>query len=176
MSYLNNVTIRLRALEPEDLEPLYRWENDTTLWSVGSTLAPFSRYVLRQYIAESGRPLHETGQLRLAIELRTTKELVGLVDLFDYDPHARRAACGILVDRTHQGQRLATQAVSLLKAYAFGHLDLRQLYVHVPVGNEPSLRLFAGCGFARSGILRDWVRLPNGGFSDAIVMQCLQSR
>ena len=51
--YLSDEEIRLRALEPEDLEVLYRWENDSTLWEVGNTLAPFSRYALKRYIAES---------------------------------------------------------------------------------------------------------------------------
>ena len=29
---LSNDRVRLRALEPEDLELLYRWENDPELW------------------------------------------------------------------------------------------------------------------------------------------------
>ena len=35
--------VRLRALEPEDLDILYRYENDSSLWEVGTTIAPFSR-------------------------------------------------------------------------------------------------------------------------------------
>lgn len=48
---LSNDRVRLRALEPEDLELLYRWENDPELWEVGNTLAPYSRYILKEYIA-----------------------------------------------------------------------------------------------------------------------------
>ena len=29
--------IRLRALEPEDVGILYRWENDTEIWKVSNT-------------------------------------------------------------------------------------------------------------------------------------------
>ena len=47
MKWLENDTIRLRALEPEDLDLLYAWENDTSLWEFGSTLVPYSRYVDR---------------------------------------------------------------------------------------------------------------------------------
>ena len=32
--------IRLRALEPEDLDVLYGIENDHSLWSVGATNVP----------------------------------------------------------------------------------------------------------------------------------------
>ena len=43
--------VRLRALEPEDLDILYRYENDSSLWEVGTTIAPFSRKQLYDYIA-----------------------------------------------------------------------------------------------------------------------------
>ena len=39
---INDDIIRLRALEPEDLECLYQWENDMDLWEVSDTLTPFS--------------------------------------------------------------------------------------------------------------------------------------
>ena len=57
---LSNDRVRLRALEPEDLELLYRWENDPELWEVGNTLAPYSRYILKEYIAGSDRSIYET--------------------------------------------------------------------------------------------------------------------
>ena len=50
---LKNKDIVLRAVEPEDLEILYRWENSTVLWYHGNTLAPYSKLVLRQYINDS---------------------------------------------------------------------------------------------------------------------------
>ena len=170
MRYLLNGQIRLRALEPEDLEVLCRWENDSSLWEVGSTLAPFSRYILKNYIAESDRPLYEVRQLRLIIELEEERKAIGIVDLFDFDPHANRAACGILLDRDYQGRGWATQALRLLIAYAFDRLALHQLYVHIPVTNLPSHRLFLRCGFQPTGCLKGWIRVA-GGFLDVQVMQ-----
>lgn len=43
MSYLSGTNIYLRAIEPEDLDILYQWENDSSLWVHGCTLAPFSK-------------------------------------------------------------------------------------------------------------------------------------
>jgi len=40
--------IILRALEPEDLELLYEWENDMANWLISNTLAPFSRFTLKR--------------------------------------------------------------------------------------------------------------------------------
>ena len=47
---LSNDAVSLRALEPTDLETLYRWENDTALWTVSDTVAPYSREALWQYL------------------------------------------------------------------------------------------------------------------------------
>ena len=87
---LSNDRVRLRALEPEDLELLYRWENDPELWEVGNTLAPYSRYILKEYIAGSDRSIYESRQLRFMIEECDTGTSVGIVDLFDFEPHPNR--------------------------------------------------------------------------------------
>lgn len=60
MAQLENETIRLRALEPEDLGLLYRWENNPELWSLGNTMSPYSRYILKEYIRESHRDIFDS--------------------------------------------------------------------------------------------------------------------
>ena len=36
-----NEQLTLRAMEPEDIDLLYRIENDRSLWDVGSTNVPY---------------------------------------------------------------------------------------------------------------------------------------
>ena len=64
--------VRLRAVEPEDAELLYAWENDTSVWSVSGTTEPFSRAQMERFIAAQlqGGDLIRTGQLRLIVETR----------------------------------------------------------------------------------------------------------
>ena len=64
--------VRLRAVEPEDAELLYAWENDTSVWSVSGTTEPFSRAQMERFIAAQlqGGDLFRTGQLRLIVETR----------------------------------------------------------------------------------------------------------
>lgn len=171
---LENERIRLRALEPEDLERLYRWENDASLWEWGSTLSPFSRYVLKEYIAESHRDLYELRQLRLMID-RTSEAggTVGMVDLFDFEPHHRRAGIGLLVDPSAQRQGYGMAALRLLEEYAFDFLQLHQLYAHVPQRNTGSLRLFERSGFVHTGTLSEWIA-TSAGFMDVWVFQRLR--
>ena len=42
-------TVKLRALEPEDLEFFYSIENDPELWDVSDYTTPYSRYVPVSY-------------------------------------------------------------------------------------------------------------------------------
>jgi len=78
----------LRALEPEDLYFLYKLENNESIWEVSSTQTPYSKYVLKQYLANSHQDIYEAKQLRLVIEYH--KEAAGLIDLFDYNPQHQR--------------------------------------------------------------------------------------
>ncbi len=94
---LGDDIVRLRAVEPEDLELLYKWENEESNWRLSNTLAPYSRFVLKNYIAGSHKSLFETAQLRLMIDLHSEKRTVGTIDLFDFDHFHLRAGVGILV-------------------------------------------------------------------------------
>lgn len=170
MVLLENELIHLRALEPEDLELLYRWENNMEWWNLGNTLSPYSRYVLKEYIAGSHRDIYEQRQLRLMIDLRSTGATVGTVDLYDFDPHHRRAGIGVLLDPLYQKNGLATEALNLLADYAFSLLKLHQLYAHIPVKNDASKTLFTRCGYTITGILTDWITTEQG-YSDVITMQ-----
>jgi diamine N-acetyltransferase len=168
--FLSSDTLLLRALEPDDLPLLYVWENDTSLWRYGSTLSPFSRYVLKEYIASCGGDLYETRQLRLMVVHRPSDACIGMVDLFDFDPHHSRAAVGILIAPAWQRQGCAREALALLHDYAFRFLGIRMLFAHVPLSNEPSLRLFDSAGYERRGVLRDWIRVGEA-YEDVLITQ-----
>ena len=67
--------IKLRALEPSDLETLYNWENNIQIWKVSHTMTPFSKHVLTQYLANAHQDIYTSKQLRLMIQ-KTKKTLV----------------------------------------------------------------------------------------------------
>ena len=174
MKLLENENIRLRPLEPEDLGFLYKWENDTTLWKYGNTLTPFSRYILRQYLEKASMDIFDAKQLRLIIEDKVTKIPAGTIDLYDFDPYHNRAGIGILVDDAFQRKSFATQALQLIKDYAFQFLKMNQLYAFIPTLNVPSLHLFRKCGYVEAGLLKEWNKnLDSNG--DVFVYQLLHS-
>lgn len=270
---IEGTIIRLRAVEPEDIDLLYAWENDSSLWSVSGTTEPFSREQMARFVERQlgGGDLRHTGQLRLMIETKPvarpelapeypghaatgadrnaagctpgdsprqtdthaaptecpatvfsrhdaadrpgdtrsvssracaseapehslndasdlsdgcgrptklhpsgTVRTVGAIDLFEYDPVARRAGIGILVHGSDDRRRgYASDAVETLCRYAREVLDLHQLWCNVGTGNEASLRLFRRAGFVECGILRDWHRTPHGYEDEAILQRIL---
>jgi diamine N-acetyltransferase len=54
--------------------------------------------------------------------------------------------------------------------YAFKILHLHQLYCHIHVDNEASIRLFSAGGYACTGELTDWT-LNNGSWTNVYFMQ-----
>lgn len=170
MNYLTGKQIELRAVEPEDLDALYRWENDSSLWIYGSTVSPFSRYLLKQYIENYTADIARDKQLRLIIMRKESRQVIGAIDCFDYDITNRKAAIGLLIDPDHKRQGFGRDALETFIEYAFRFLHLHQLYVHIPVCNTASIALFRTCGFHESTRLKDWIRLPLG-YADALIFQ-----
>lgn len=166
---LNSNKLRLRAVEPEDLDLMYLVENDTELWPQGQTSVPFSHFALKQYIAESRNDFFHDRQLRLVIE--TTDGIsCGFVDMQHYDPQHHRAEVGIVVVPERQRQGIASEALRLLAEYASKHLGIHQLYALVPESNKASTALFRRCGYKETATLQDWLRSPNG-WQSVIVFQ-----
>lgn len=164
-------SIHLRALEPEDIESMYRWENDETLWTTSNTYAPFSKHVLTQYIIESQRfDIQTSKELRLVIE--SDGNTVGCIDLFNIDIFNHRAEVGILIDKEFRNQRYATSALAALCNYAKTHLQMHQLCAEILSQNDISLRLFEKCGFEHTGTKKDWY-FENGKYENVEVFQKL---
>ena len=155
--------IRLRAIEPEDLELLYEWENNNSYWIISNTVAPFSKYTLKRYIRNSHKNIYETGQLRLMIDLIAEKQTIGTIDIFDFDPFHKRAGIGILIaDEDQRRKGYATMALKCLTAYCFNTLQLHQLYCNILANNCESIDLFKKIGFKEIGIKKDWVNTSEG--------------
>ncbi|RPH74950.1 N-acetyltransferase [bacterium] len=155
--------IKLRALEPEDLELLYEWENNDSYWIISNTIVPFSKYMLKSYLKNSHKNIYEAGQLRLMIELITEKKAIGTIDIFDFDPFHKRAGLGILIaDENERKKGYAKMALTCLINYCFDTLQLHQVYCNILSNNNESIDLFSKLGFIQSGIKKEWIKTADG--------------
>lgn len=170
MKFLENDILKLRALEPEDLELLYLWENDPTLWVAGNTRTPYSRFQLKQYLAQSTFDIYENKQLRLMITEKNGNQTVGTVDLFDFDLHHSRLTVGFYVAAEFQGKGFASQSLKLAEKYVFNFLKINQIYAHVAENNLSSRKLFENNDYELSGTLKNWIKTPDG-FESILIYQ-----
>lgn len=170
MKYKN---IKLRALEPEDLELLYEWENDDIYWSISNTVSPFSRFTLKKYIENSHKNIFETGQQRFMIDHLEDNVSIGTIDVFEFDPFHKRAGIGILIaNKAYRNKGYASMSLSCLKNYCFKTLQLHQLYCNILANNTGSINLFKKHGFVQIGIKKDWL-LVDDGYADVIMFQLI---
>lgn len=166
---LEGNNIYLRALEPEDLSFLYDIENDVSLWEVSHTQTPYSKWLLKNYIENSHQDIYEAKQLRLVITHNETNNLLGLIDLFDFDPKNNRVGLGIVIkDDLSRNKGVGSDALNVLINYVFTHLNMQQIYVNVAVTNDASIKLFSKFGFALIGIKKQWNKVGSSYVDEAM--------
>jgi diamine N-acetyltransferase len=165
--------ISLRALEPEDLELLYGWENNLSYWTISNTIMPFSRYTLKRYLEDSHKSIYETGQVRLMIDHIADNVTIGTIDIFDFDPFHKRAGIGILIaNENYRRKGYATMALKCLIDYCFRTLILHQLHCGILSNNGESIDLFKKVGFIQTGIKKGWIR-SSDGYMDEYTFQLI---
>lgn len=171
---LENEIIKLRALEPEDIEFLYKLENNTQLWRVSNTVVPFSKYLLGKYLENSYKDIYEAKELRLIIDLKADKKSIpiGLIDIFDFDPYHKRAGIGIVIDKNFREKNYAFISLKLLIDYCFNYLNLHQLYCNITEDNIASINLFKKLNFEISAIKKDWI-FSNKSFKNELFLQLI---
>jgi ribosomal-protein-alanine N-acetyltransferase len=92
-----------------------------------------------------------------AITLRDTGEPVGMVNYHERRPIHRRLALGWILDRSWQHRGIMREAVPALLNHCFERLDTNRIEARIEAENKPSVRLADWLGFAREGLMRDWM-------------------
>jgi len=174
MVTLKGEHIYLRALEPEDLEFVYQIENDESIWEISNTITPYSRYLLKEYLEHAHKDIFEVKQLRLVIS-SYKDEVLGLIDIFDFDFSNRKAGLGILIQSDNNKDKgYGSEAIKLVLDYCFTHLGLHQLYCNISEENTASLKLFEKFNFKKIGLKKDW-NLVNGVYKNEFLLQLIHN-
>lgn len=170
--------MKLRPIEPEDLELLYTIENDPELWDTTSSEPPFSRYALKQYVAAS-TSIYACGELRLVIEAEDAnaqKQSIGLVELINFSPLAARAEVGIALLKEFRHQGYGSRALALLEAFAIRRLHMHLLYARASATNLASQQLFRKSGYEAIAELPDWVFENDSYHAATLFLKILQKK
>ena len=155
-SKMNPPQVHLRALEPEDLDLLYKIENDVKLWNVGTSNVPYSRYTLHNYVATASNDIYTDRQVRMIIE-NEAGQTIGIVDVVNFDPSNQRAEVGLVILSAYRCQGYAAATLTLIADYALHIWHLHQLFAFIDVSNQASVSLFMKMGFQKSACITDWL-------------------
>ncbi len=171
---MKNERVLLRAVEPSDIDFIFQLENDTAVWHVSNTIAPYSRYAIEQYVLNSAQDIFTLKQLRLIIESADVdpSNRIGTIDIFDFDPLHKRAGIGIIIIEEEQRKGYAKETLKLVVDYCFKTLGLHQIYCNISTVNQASIHLFEKMGFINCGVKKEWTFI-NNSWQDELIFQLI---
>ena len=164
--------VKLRAIEPEDLDLLRDMINDPKLERliVGHSF-PTSKLQQQNWYNKLSE---DQRNLRLIIE---TKEdgAIGFANIVDIDWVNRTAFHGIkIAKQTNRGKGIGTDTVMAVMKYCFEELQLKRLESTIVSYNKASLKLYTErCGWQQEGTKREAV-FKNGKFCDLNIVGILK--
>ncbi len=165
--------VKLRAMEPEDLDVLYRIENDLKLWDVGVTNVPYSRFLLHEYMSNITGDIYTDRQVRLIVE-NNNHDVIGMADIINFDARHCKAEVGIVIEKPYRHKGYGKETLLQLADYSLRFLHLHQLYAYVSTNNHSAISLFTKVGFRSSATLTDWL-YDGSSYYSAVLMQLVLS-
>lgn len=165
--------VLLREVRPSDVnERYYAWMNDPAVTQhLESRFVPQPMERLEAYVRDL---LGSKDSIFLAIVLREGDRHIGNIKLGPIDWIHRRAEVGLLIgERDCWGQGYATEAISLVTAYAFRTLNLRKLTAGCYGNNVGSVRAFEKAGFSVEGV-RPEQFFVHGSYVDHVLLGLIE--
>lgn len=163
--------VRLRPLEPFDLDVARRWANDAEIMRTVNRVLPVTRHEQRQWYRD-----FVTRRDRVIFAIETTGRrpvYIGNAALSPIDWRARKAELMIYIGHPRfRGRGYGTAAIRALLTFAFDQLNLHRVYLYTLATNRRAQRVFAKCGFRIEGRQRDDV-FQDGRYHDSIRMAIL---
>ncbi len=117
--FIQDDMLQLRAAEPADATLIYQWENDMQIWRVSDTTIALLPFQIEQFLMNNNDPYSQK-QVRMMIDLKESKQSIGCIDLYDFDPFHERIGIGILLTAAFRGKNIAQNALQLAEKYVFG--------------------------------------------------------
>jgi len=172
--FLRGERIYLREIKASDVSETsnyYRWMNDpeVTRYFEYTGLFPVSVEQLLERVTSS---IKNPDIVPLAITLPTDGEEpvhIGTVRIGPINWLHRFSEIMITVDRPYWGKGYGTEAVKLMRDYAFNRLNLHKLTAHAYVANKASVRVLEKAGFIIEGIHKNQFLL-NGEYTDIFLL------
>ena len=166
---IEGARIRLRALESDDMEAMWRWQNDWTTQRLGDEspeLALSHDAVQRTFGPDSGFNTYIIETLDGSV--------IGNCGFYNYSGRNRHCSVGIWIGEAEaRGRGYGTEALRLLLGYLFQQMGLHRVALTVVADNAQAIASYKKCGFREEGREREAV-FKDGGWVDMLLMAVLE--
>jgi len=164
--------IYFRTLNNDDLSIMIAWENNPENWKISSTTKPYSRAQIEEFV-NLNQDIFIHLQLRLIICLTKTNEIIGNIDLFDFEPEHKRVGVGILIDERYRNKGLANQSIQLIEEYCTVILDVKNMFCNILTDNVQSINLFEKNKFIQVGLKPNWHQHNGEWFDEYLYLKSI---
>jgi RimJ/RimL family protein N-acetyltransferase len=162
--------VRLRAVEPEDLEAFVANDADVPAARAGHRVyPPRSSWAAGEWIRQEVEKSNDGDEFRLAIESVASGELVGALNTHRCDPTHGTCSYGISIIGWAQRQGFGREAVVLVLRYLFGERRYQKCTIGVYGFNDASVAFHQALGFTIEGRVRQ-AFFAMGTFHDEVIM------
>lgn len=168
-------TVRLRAIEKDDLLLFTRWFNDPEVRHGLMVFLPLSLTEEQQWYEAMLKRPQEERPLMIEIDDGGKWVAVGNCGLFDINWRIRSAEVGICIgEKKYWNKGFGTKSMKLLLHHGFKTLNLNRIALHVYENNPRALRAYEKAGFTHEGRMRQ-AHFQDGQYFDAHLMSVLRS-
>jgi RimJ/RimL family protein N-acetyltransferase len=169
---LQGKLVRLRRPEPDDVDRVLRWINDTEVTQYLAARYPVSRAQETAWLERVSKQGPADGVV-LAIETLAGSRHIGTISLDRVQPDDRHATLGIMIgEKDCWGAGYGTDAIVTLLRYAFDWMNLHRIDLKVWSENPRAIASYLKCGFVMEGRLRqDYYQ--RGAYHDILHMGIL---
>lgn len=124
---------------------------DVAVLADGGPIVPIS---LAGYEARFDRHLAQPPEDLVEFVIEVRGDVIGSCQLHYIDRFHRRCDLGIALGSVYWGKGYGQDAVRVLVDYAFAHLDMRRVGLHVLAHDARAIGAYAKAGFVQEGLLR----------------------
>jgi len=160
----------IRALEYEDLEHLWRWQNDLTvmaqMWIEPTSL----RALQKEYEDELGNKRSK----RFLIAEKATGQPTGVVWYYSMTPNSSCEVGIYIGDPKLHGKGYGSDALLTFLRFLFNVKNMHRVGLSVSSNNQQAIASYRKCGFKHEGATREFAYI-DGQYVDLVNMGILKT-
>jgi RimJ/RimL family protein N-acetyltransferase len=158
---LRDGSLLLRPWRLEDVPRVAHICSDPEISRWTRVPSPYTEEHAQGWIEQTVRDW-DSGEGEAAFAVTKSGEVVGAIGLRLHEDYAVHGSIGYWVAAEARGRGVATDALRLVSRWGLRDLGLPRVQLVTDPENEASQRVAEKAGFSREGLLRSYLKVPNG--------------